>query len=60
MPAQVTEVSCVQHHRRPTGSEPKRHGCPIVIANVGDQPSDLDRGFAQRIFLLPNPFCRVP
>jgi acid phosphatase len=31
-----------------------------VIANVGDQPSDLDRGFAQRTFMLPNPFFRVP
>jgi predicted secreted acid phosphatase len=27
-----------------------------IIANVGDQQSDLDGGHAQRIFKLPNPF----
>jgi len=31
-----------------------------IIANMGDQPSDLDGGFAERAFLLPNPFYRVP
>ena len=31
-----------------------------IIANVGDQPSDLDGGFAERAFLLPNPFYRIP
>jgi acid phosphatase len=31
-----------------------------IIANVGDQPSDLAGGFAQRTYLLPNPFYRVP
>jgi len=31
-----------------------------IIANMGDQPSDLDGGFAERTFLLPNPFYRVP
>lgn len=31
-----------------------------IIANVGDQPSDLDRGLAERSFLLPNPFYRIP
>ncbi len=31
-----------------------------VIANMGDQPSDLDGGFAERTFLLPNPFYRIP
>jgi hypothetical protein len=30
-----------------------------IIANVGDQPSDLEGGFAERRFLLPNPFYRV-
>jgi acid phosphatase len=30
-----------------------------VIANMGDQPSDLDGGFAERTFLLPNPFYRI-
>jgi predicted secreted acid phosphatase len=31
-----------------------------IIANVGDQPSDLLRGHAERRYLLPNPFYRVP
>src|SRR5262245_31971143 len=31
-----------------------------IIANVGDQPSDLFGGHSERIFLLPNPFYRVP
>jgi predicted secreted acid phosphatase len=30
-----------------------------IIANVGDQPSDLMGGHAERKFLLPNPFYRV-
>jgi acid phosphatase len=31
-----------------------------VVANVGDQPSDLAGGHAQATFLLPNPFYRIP
>jgi predicted secreted acid phosphatase len=31
-----------------------------IIANVGDQPSDLAGGYAERGFLLPNPFYRIP
>jgi predicted secreted acid phosphatase len=31
-----------------------------VIANVGDQPSDLAGGFAEKTYLLPNPFYRTP
>ncbi|MDT5016632.1 MAG: hypothetical protein QOD39_2792 [Mycobacterium sp.] len=31
-----------------------------IIANVGDQPSDLAGGFSQQTFLLPNPFYRIP
>jgi len=31
-----------------------------IVANVGDQPSDLEGGHAERAFLLPNPFYRVP
>ncbi|MGF6227876.1 hypothetical protein QFZ27_001831 [Inquilinus ginsengisoli] len=31
-----------------------------IVANVGDRPSDLEGGHAQRAFLLPNPFYRVP
>jgi HAD superfamily, subfamily IIIB (Acid phosphatase) len=31
-----------------------------IIANVGDQPSDLAGGNAERTFLVPNPFYRIP
>ena len=31
-----------------------------IIANIGDQPSDLGGGFSERTYLLPNPFYRVP
>ncbi len=31
-----------------------------IVANMGDQPSDLDGGFADATFLLPNPFYRIP
>ena len=30
-----------------------------IIANIGDQPSDLRGGHAERRFLLPDPFYRV-
>jgi predicted secreted acid phosphatase len=31
-----------------------------IVANLGDQPSDLAGGFSQRTYLLPNPFYRIP
>jgi acid phosphatase len=31
-----------------------------IIANVGDQPSDLAGGYAERTFLIPNPYYRIP
>lgn len=31
-----------------------------IIANIGDQPSDLAGGHAQQTFLLPDPFYRIP
>jgi hypothetical protein len=31
-----------------------------IIANVGDQSSDLAGGHAEMTFLLPNPFYRIP
>ncbi len=31
-----------------------------IVANVGDQPSDLEGGYSERSFLLPNPFYRIP
>ncbi len=31
-----------------------------IIANIGDQPSDLSGGYAEKTFLVPNPFYRIP
>lgn len=31
-----------------------------IIANMGDQWSDLDGGYAERVFKLPNPFYDIP
>jgi predicted secreted acid phosphatase len=31
-----------------------------IIANIGDQPSDLSGGNAERTYLVPNPFYRIP
>ncbi len=31
-----------------------------IIENMGDQPSDLLGGHAEKKFLLPDPFYRVP
>jgi acid phosphatase len=31
-----------------------------IIANLGDQPSDLAGGSAEQTYLLPNPFYRIP
>jgi len=31
-----------------------------IIANIGDQRSDLDGGYAERMFRVPNPFYFIP
>ena len=31
-----------------------------IIVNIGDQPSDLDGGFAEKTYKLPNPFYLIP
>jgi acid phosphatase len=31
-----------------------------IVANIGDQPSDLVGGHAEQTFLLPDPFYRIP
>jgi predicted secreted acid phosphatase len=45
--------------KAPIRSEIEQTGYTIV-ANMGDQPSDLQGGHAERKFLLPDPFYRVP
>ena len=31
-----------------------------IVVNMGDQPSDLAGGYAEKAVLLPNPFYRIP
>jgi HAD superfamily, subfamily IIIB (Acid phosphatase) len=45
--------------KTPVREEIERAGYTI-IENMGDQPSDLLGGHAERDFLLPDPFYRVP
>ena len=45
--------------RRRSGRQIEQQGYTI-IANIGDQPSDLDGGFSEQTYLLPNPFYRIP
>jgi hypothetical protein len=45
--------------KTPVRADIERQGYTI-IANMGDQASDLRGGHAEKKFLLPNPFYRVP
>jgi putative acid phosphatase of HAD superfamily subfamily IIIB len=45
--------------KTPIREEIERLGYTI-IANMGDQPSDLIGGHAEKKYLLPDPFYRVP
>jgi predicted secreted acid phosphatase len=55
-----------ENQRKPTVDfkAPKRAAIEqagyTIIANVGDQPSDLAGGHAEKTFLLPDPFYRIP
>lgn len=46
-------------YKAPVRERIERKGYTIV-ASLGDQPSDLAGGHAEKGFLLPNPFYRVP
>jgi hypothetical protein len=45
--------------RRP-GDEIEKKFNVTIIANVGDQESDLAGGHAERMFKIPNPFDFIP
>jgi hypothetical protein len=45
--------------KAPIRAEIERAGY-LIIENIGDQPSDLLGGHAEKDFLLPDPFYRVP
>lgn len=59
MPAQGAHYDSAADFKGPQRAAIEGQGYTIV-ANVGDQPSDLAGGFALETFKLPNPFYRIP
>jgi hypothetical protein len=54
-----TSTRSAADYKAPARQQIEKEGFTI-LANVGDQPSDLQGGFAERGFLLPDPFYRIP
>jgi predicted secreted acid phosphatase len=59
MPANGAKYASAADFKAPRRAAIEQAGYTI-IANVGDQPSDLAGGHAEKAFLLPNPFYRIP
>jgi predicted secreted acid phosphatase len=55
----ATEGRPVSEHKTKAREDIESHGFTI-IANVGDQESDLAGGHAERTFKIPNPFYFIP
>ena len=55
----MTSHGYAAHYKAPARAAIEAKGYTI-IASLGDQPSDLADGHAEKGFLLPNPFYRVP
>ena len=53
------KVASAADYKAPIRCELQAKGYTIVV-NMGDQPSDLAGGCAERAFLLPNPYYRIP
>ncbi len=53
------KVASAADYKGPLRCELQAKGYTIVV-NMGDQPSDLAGGCAERTFLLPNPYYRIP
>lgn len=53
------KVASAADYKGPVRCEVIAQGYNIVV-NIGDQPSDLAGVCAEKIFLLPNPFYRIP
>ena len=58
-PAASAASPCVSVATQPAMSAMREREGYTIVANVGDQPSDLERDHAPRAFLPPNPFCCV-
>lgn len=59
MPATGATYASAADFKAPQRAQIEAQGYTI-IANLGDQPSDLAGGHAQKTWLLPNPFYRIP
>jgi predicted secreted acid phosphatase len=59
MPPNGSHFSSAADFKAPKRAAIEQAGFTI-IANVGDQPSDLAGGHAEKTFLLPDPFYRIP
>jgi len=59
MPAPGAQYASAADFKAPQRAAIEAQGYTIV-ANIGDQPSDLAGGHAQQTFLLPDPFYRIP
>jgi hypothetical protein len=59
MPANGAKFASAADFKAPRRAAIEQAGYTI-IANVGDQPSDLAGGHAEKAFLLPDPFYRIP
>jgi predicted secreted acid phosphatase len=59
MPAVGSHYASAADFKAPEREKIEKAGYTI-IANMGDQPSDLAGGHAEMTFLLPNPFYRIP
>ena len=59
MPANGAKYASAADFKAPQRATIEQAGYTI-IANVGDQPSDLAGGHAEKTFLLPDPFYRIP
>jgi len=55
----VASTGSVSDYKSSARKEIEEQGYKI-IANVGDQQSDLDGGFAEKTFRVPNPFYYIP
>jgi predicted secreted acid phosphatase len=59
MPANGAKYASSADFKAPRRAAIEQAGYTI-IANVGDQPSDLAGGHAEKAFLMPDPFYRIP
>ena len=59
MPATGASYPFAADFKTPQRTNIEQQGYTI-IANIGDQPSDLEGGHAEKTFLLPDPFYRIP